>query len=60
MRVSSIATDDDVDISASVWLPVDVEPITTTDGEDYSEYEAARMISAWLNSTFGMVPYIGY
>jgi hypothetical protein len=60
MRVSSIATDDDVDISASVWLPVDVEPITTTDGEDYSEYEAAQMISAWLNSTFGMVPYIGY
>jgi hypothetical protein len=60
MRVSSIATDDDVDISASVWLPVDVEPITTTDGESYSEYETARMISAWLNSTFGMVPYIGY
>jgi len=60
MRVSSIATDDDVDISASVWLPVDVESITTTDGESYSEYEAARMISAWLNSTFGMVPYIGY
>lgn len=60
MRVCAIATDDDVDISASVWLPVAVEPAETTDGEEYTKYETARMIATWLNSSFGMIPYIGY
>ncbi|MDB2237062.1 Eco57I restriction-modification methylase domain-containing protein [Halorubrum ezzemoulense] len=60
MRVCAIATDDDIDISGSMWIPVDLDSFETTDGEEYTKYEAARVISSWLNSTFGMVPYIGY
>lgn len=59
MRVCSIAADD-VSIGGSAWTPVDNSATTTTDGESLSKYEAARIISAWLNSTFGMIPYIGY
>jgi hypothetical protein len=27
---------------------------------EYTKYEASRVIAAWLNSTYGMIPYIGY
>lgn len=59
MRVCAIATDDDVDISGSMWIPVALESFRTTDGEAYTKYEAARVIATWLNSTYGMIPYVG-
>lgn len=60
MRVCAIATDDDIDISGSMWIPIKMESFETTDGEEYTKYEASRVIAIWLNSTYGMIPYIGY
>lgn len=60
MRVSSIAADDDVNLAGSMWIPIETSSAETVDGEELSQYEVARIISAWLNSTFGVIPYIGY
>lgn len=60
MRVCSIAADDEVSMSGSMWIPVDIQATETSDGEDLTKYESARIISAWLNSTFGIIPYMGY
>jgi hypothetical protein len=32
----------------------------SSDGEEYTKYEASRVIATWLNGTYGMIPYIGY
>jgi hypothetical protein len=34
--------------------------LNTVDGENITQTEAAQVVSIWLNSTFGIVPYIGY
>lgn len=60
MRVCSIAADEDVQFTGSMWIPIEMESKDTTDGRDLKKVEVARIISTWLNSTFGMIPYIGY
>jgi hypothetical protein len=60
MRVCAIAPDEDVRFTGSMWIPIELEEMTTADGRNLKKVEAARIISIWLNSTFGMVPYIGY
>jgi hypothetical protein len=60
MRVCSIAPDEDVQFTGSMWIPIEMESMTTTDGRELEKVEVARIISAWLNSSFGMIPYIGY
>lgn len=61
MRVGSIASSDGSRFTGSSWIPIEMPSnLTTTDGEDVSQSEAAQVVATWLNSTFGMIPYVGY
>lgn len=61
MRVGAIASSNGAKFAGSSWIPIEMPSnLTTTDGEDVSKTEAAQVVATWLNSTFGMVPYIGY
>lgn len=46
--------------TGSVWFPVDVPNMTSTDGEEITSREGAKVMTAWLNSTPGIVPVLGY
>jgi hypothetical protein len=61
MRVGAIASADNSRFTGSSWIPIEMPAdLTTTDGEDISRSEAAQVVATWINSTFGIVPYIGY
>jgi hypothetical protein len=61
MRVGAIASADASRFTGSSWIPIEMSSgLTTSDGEDISRDEAAQVVATWLNSTFGIVPYIGY
>jgi hypothetical protein len=46
--------------TGSVWFPVDIPELETTDGETVTPYEAGKVVAAWLNSSIGFVPLFGY
>jgi hypothetical protein len=46
--------------TGSVWFPVDIPELETTDGETVSPHEAGKVVAAWLNSSIGFVPLFGY
>lgn len=46
--------------TGSVWFPVDIPELETTDGEIITSNEAGKVVAAWLNSSFGIVPLFGY
>jgi len=46
--------------TGSVWFPVDIPELETTDGESISSHEAGQVVAAWLNSSIGFVPLFGY
>lgn len=61
MRVGAIASSDGSRFAGSSWIPVEMPAdLTTTDGASISRTEAAQVVATWLNSTFGIVPYLGY
>jgi len=60
MRVCAIAPDKDRQFTGSMWVPVEISEMTTTDGERLLPIESARILAVWLNSTIGLIPYIGY
>lgn len=46
--------------TGSVWFPVDIPELETTDGETVTPHEAGKVVAAWLNSSIGFVPLFGY
>lgn len=46
--------------TGSVWFPVDIPELETTDGESVTPREAGKVVAAWLNSSLGFVPLFGY
>jgi len=61
MRVGAIASADDSQFTGSSWIPIEMPAnLNTVDDENITQTEAAQVVSIWLNSTFGIVPYIGY
>lgn len=61
MRVGAIASADGSQFTGSSWIPIEMpSDLTTSDGEDITQDEAAKVVATWLNSTFGIIPYIGY
>lgn len=46
--------------TGSVWFPVDVPELETTDGDTVTPHEGGKVVAAWLNSSIGFIPLFGY
>lgn len=58
MKITATAPENPA--TGSVWFPVDIPELETTDGEIVTPHEAGKVVAAWLNSSVGFVPLFGY